>query len=263
MANKPVFNSDLLIATRYIVPASGVDCAVPNINSAFGAGSRINSNTFLVGANLYPGVDQTVVRGGDQALLVEANQNIRIDNERDTEITLQELYINKSKRDEQVHGIDFSKHDKTTTSDFILDSRYTHYGILSSTEKSGLTRIREQNETVIMLGNQDVHNQGDYDSLQRGSRTTLLLGIDTSLSAFVRMIVTWGLSMRVQLLDSGWSVLKSTMALLDFKEAIWANKFDVMKIDAKLAKFAPAAFVIRTYAACLKAYAAAVGTPRF
>ncbi|HYZ87618.1 MAG TPA: hypothetical protein VE621_24595 [Bryobacteraceae bacterium] len=257
-----VFDSVALTTTRQCVPEAGVDNRVPAINTSFSGGGRITGSGFLTEPHLFGGVDQVVVHG-DQSLLVSGKQWVRIRMKRDTEVELEELYVNKNDRESRVLGEVITKNHNTTVAEHVGDTSSTYFSRNHITAKQGILRIRELNETLIFNGNQTFDITGDYFLGQIGNRTSLLFGTDLNEVKPFRLQATLGGVLRGQVVDWSLSGAKSSMAVVDFKEAVMQTVVVGIKaLDAKLARWAPAMLVVRVGGLCAR-IGAALGSIRF
>ena len=257
-----VFNTAVITATRNMVPCAGVDCSVPNINSAFASGGRITSPGFLVAPKLLPGTDQVLIHGGDQSVLIDQTQYHRIRQKRDTEIELKELYVNQHDKEHQTIGPSYTKHHKTTTSEYVGEVRRTYFGHYTTIEKKGFTRVRDRDEKTIYRGNQTFLTLGGYMLGHRGLRYQRTWGNEIVASGPGRIQLTGGLALRAQALDSAMTGFKASTAIVDFKERFLGGKNEMLKAEGTLAKFAPGGAVVRLTALCIR-LGAALGTIRW
>ncbi|HKX30023.1 MAG TPA: hypothetical protein VJ302_20205 [Blastocatellia bacterium] len=234
------------------VPDPGADNHVP-INQGAADGGRITSPGFLSG--IQPGQDQALIHAGDQSIKIDKTQWVRITEKRDTEVGQDELYVNKAQYDHQVQGPYIHKHHKTTKEEYVLDTNVDYYAHIRVKEHVGDTRIRNIQDTVIINGSEyTTHN---------GTRTRLMWGVDTNITAPLRITAIGGLDLKAAILDSSFTAIKDSNSLVEAKATIIKCEIGCAKSDIRLFNFLPFGLLIRVGGLCLKGVGGALGSIRW
>jgi hypothetical protein len=250
--NASVFDMSNFIVTRRVASNYKDDIKIP-IDRGVASGQRITLPGFLAG--IKPGQDQILIHTDDQSIHIDKTQWVRITEKRDTEVGQDELYVNKQKYDHQVIGPYVHKYHNTTREEYVLDTNIDYYQHIRQKEHVGDTRIRNIQDTTIIHGSEF--------TMATGTRTRLMWGVDTTLTAPIRMTGIGGLELKAALVDSAFSLAKDSSCLIEGKANIVQSQIGCGKTDVRLVNFAPFGFLVRAGIFCAKGVAAAVGSIRW
>jgi hypothetical protein len=217
-------------------------------------GADINGPGFIKGGDVAPGQEQIVVHSGDQVILIDKSQRIRIKHDRQTEVGKNEEYANKQNYDHQVLGDYNNRHYKWSTEVCDKRAEHTYNDILKQKIHKGETVTRLYDQTVIIKGNEYVNRTGD--------RTHTMSGWDIAGVFGGRLTGVSLLDVKGVPVDLGATLAKDSHTILDAKEALVRVDLAAVKPETHLVNIRPIALLLRVGALCLKA-ASNIGPPRW
>jgi hypothetical protein len=226
---------------------------------------NIDEPNFIQGTGIKPGQEQIVISSGDQFIQVDAKQWVRVKGERDTEVGLNEQYVNKQNYTHLVVGHYWHKHYKTTTENHVEGTYYNYTGQLKENIMRSEVIYRRHDLTLHIWGNENTYHRrgnrfrnhsGDDKLLLHGHRITCIVpGREVLIPTDQKVMVG---------VDTSYTLgIKNSTSLLEAKTCFIEQKVGCLDFDAAIGKMDMKTFRGRVGAMCIRAVAVVAGTVRF
>ncbi|HKX30870.1 MAG TPA: hypothetical protein VJ302_24485 [Blastocatellia bacterium] len=218
-------------------------------------GTDIAGPNFIQGGGIEPGQEQIVIHG-QQFLQVDKNQVVRIKQERDSEVTLDERDFKKQKYDLVVENDYYSKFHQKTYQEFV---GYTEQ-IYDNEQKKQINK----KETVNRFHNLRTNVRGTEETYHlEGLRFRLHHGPDVTICTRARATVVAMADVKAAPVDVSYSVIKHATFGIDSKFGIFKMENKIVELKAAIAKLDAKGILARVGGACLKGVGAAIGVIRW